>query len=83
MVRKEVKRFAADDAGAVTVDWVVLTAAVVGLGFTLFTIITQQSLTVGANVMNERMVEASQYARDTGGGQEVDTGDDQDGPDAD
>lgn len=68
MVRKEVKRFAADDSGAVTVDWVVLTAAVVGLGFTLFTIITQQSLTVGANVMNERMVEAAEYARDTAGG---------------
>lgn len=26
------RRFAKDDAGAVTVDWVVLTAAVVGLG---------------------------------------------------
>ncbi len=29
---KEFKRFLADDAGAVTVDWVVLTAATVGLG---------------------------------------------------
>jgi hypothetical protein len=27
-----VKTFAADEAGAVTVDWVVLTAAIVGLG---------------------------------------------------
>lgn len=27
-----IKTFAADDSGAVTVDWVVLTAAVVGLG---------------------------------------------------
>ncbi|WP_417589471.1 hypothetical protein [Pararhodobacter oceanensis] len=26
------KNFAADDSGAVTVDWVVLTAAIVGLG---------------------------------------------------
>jgi hypothetical protein len=34
-----VKRFSAflkDDAGAVTVDWVVLTAAVVGLGIVIF-----------------------------------------------
>ncbi|MCP3971143.1 MAG: hypothetical protein GY717_12660 [Rhodobacteraceae bacterium] len=29
-------RFAADEAGAVTVDWVVLTAAVVGLVTALF-----------------------------------------------
>ena len=27
-----IKNFAADESGAVTVDWVVLTAAVVGLG---------------------------------------------------
>lgn len=34
------KRFAADENGAVTVDWVVLTAAVVGLGVLLFSILT-------------------------------------------
>lgn len=34
------KRFLADDSGAVTVDWVVLTAAVVGLGVLLFSILT-------------------------------------------
>ncbi|MCH8465310.1 MAG: hypothetical protein LAT78_01865 [Roseinatronobacter sp.] len=28
----KVKKFAADESGAVTVDWVVLTAAIVGLG---------------------------------------------------
>ncbi|EPX80793.1 hypothetical protein [Litoreibacter arenae] len=27
-----IKKFATDEAGAVTVDWVVLTAAIVGLG---------------------------------------------------
>ena len=27
-----IKNFAADESGAVTVDWVVLTAAIVGLG---------------------------------------------------
>lgn len=27
-----IKNFVADDSGAVTVDWVVLTAAIVGLG---------------------------------------------------
>ena len=32
MLRK-LTAYASDDSGAVTVDWVVLTAAVVGLGF--------------------------------------------------
>jgi hypothetical protein len=31
--------FAADEAGAVTVDWVVLTAALVGLGLAVMTVI--------------------------------------------
>lgn len=35
-----IKRFAADESGAVTVDWVVLTAAVVGIGVLLFSILT-------------------------------------------
>ena len=30
------KRFAQDESGAVTVDWVVLTAAIVGLGIAVF-----------------------------------------------
>lgn len=29
----QIKKFSNDESGAVTVDWVVLTAAVVGLGF--------------------------------------------------
>ena len=32
-----IKTFAADEDGAVTVDWVVLTAAVVGLGIVVVT----------------------------------------------
>ncbi|MEM8823280.1 MAG: pilus assembly protein [Pseudomonadota bacterium] len=31
--------FAADEAGAVTVDWVVLTAALVGLGLAVMTVV--------------------------------------------
>lgn len=34
------KRFRKDEDGAVTVDWVVLTAAVVGLGIIVLTTIT-------------------------------------------
>ncbi|MDJ0630620.1 MAG: hypothetical protein QNJ44_20355 [Rhodobacter sp.] len=36
-------RAARDDSGAVTVDWVVLTAAVVGLTIALFTTIGSES----------------------------------------
>jgi len=32
-----IKTFAADESGAVTVDWVVLTAAIVGLGIAVVT----------------------------------------------
>jgi Flp pilus assembly pilin Flp len=34
------KRFTKDEAGAVTVDWVVLTAAIVGLGLVVMQTIT-------------------------------------------
>jgi Flp pilus assembly pilin Flp len=34
------KRFCKDDSGAVTVDWVVLTAAMAGFGFAVASIIT-------------------------------------------
>ncbi|WP_456385958.1 Flp family type IVb pilin [Profundibacter sp.] len=35
-----IKNFAADESGAVTVDWVVLTAAIVGLGLAVMTVIS-------------------------------------------
>lgn len=34
---KFIKNFRKDDSGAVTVDWVVLTAAIVGLGIAVLT----------------------------------------------
>lgn len=48
------KTFRKDEAGAVTVDWVVLTAAIVGLGLvvmnTVGTAIKGQATAVAANV---------------------------------
>ena len=41
-----IKTFRADEDGAVTVDWVVLTAAIVGLGIAVLT-----SVKSGANTM--------------------------------
>lgn len=37
---KILAKFAADDSGAVTVDWVVLTAAIVGVGIAVSTSIS-------------------------------------------
>lgn len=44
------KRFRDDESGAVTVDWVVLTAAVVGLAGVAFTSIQTASGGVGSGV---------------------------------
>ena len=35
-IKSRLARFAADDSGAITVDWVVLTAAVVGMVSAIF-----------------------------------------------
>jgi hypothetical protein len=55
------KTFAKAEDGAVTVDWVVLTAAIIALVFATFAIITQQSITVGANVVDAELNDAAQY----------------------
>ena len=38
---KLLNRFARDESGAVTVDWVVITAAIVGLGIAVFAAVGQ------------------------------------------
>lgn len=53
------RAFLISEDGAVTVDWVVLTAAIVGLGIGIFTIITRESVTVGANVVSDKLSEAA------------------------
>ncbi|MGH1424928.1 MAG: hypothetical protein ACRBBU_09385 [Pseudooceanicola sp.] len=47
---KFIKNFRKDEAGAVTVDWVVLTAAVVGLGAAAYTSIKNGATGLTANV---------------------------------
>lgn len=42
MMKAAALRFARDERGAVTVDWVVLTAALVGVVMTLFTFLTDE-----------------------------------------
>ena len=48
-----VKRFAKDEDGAVTVDWVVLTAAVVGLGLIVMTAIKPAINGLSQSIANE------------------------------
>jgi hypothetical protein len=55
------KSFVREEDGAVTVDWVVLTAAIIALVFSVFGVITQQSVTVGADVVKDNLEEAAVY----------------------
>ncbi len=48
-----IKAFAQDESGAVTVDWVVLTSLVVGLGMVVVTTIGQGLEGLSADVVTE------------------------------
>jgi len=47
------KAFKNDEAGAVTVDWVVLTAAIVGLGLVVMTTVGDGITALGTNVAGD------------------------------
>lgn len=57
--RFDIKRFARCESGAVTVDWVVLTAATVGLALGLFSVITEGHFQDAALAINEDIEEAA------------------------
>ena len=40
MYKRQLPNFLADESGAVTVDWVVLTAALVGLGLAVMSVVS-------------------------------------------
>ena len=46
------KTFLADESGAVTVDWVVLTAAIVGLGLAVITSVRSGVQSLGTDIQN-------------------------------
>ena len=48
-----IKNFRNDEDGAVTVDWVVMTAAVVGLGFAVFTSVEGGLTSLGSSISTE------------------------------
>ncbi len=47
------KNFAKDESGAVTVDWVVLTAAIVGLGIAIMASVGQSTADLGDLISSE------------------------------
>lgn len=53
------KNFSKDDSGAVTVDWVVLTAAVVGLAIAAYSAIDTQTDALTATVAGKIETEAT------------------------
>ena len=48
-----IKTFRADEDGAVTVDWVVLTAAIVGLGIAVLASVRTGATTMGTGIKTE------------------------------
>ncbi len=48
-----IKNFKSDESGAVTVDWVVLTAAIVGLGIAVLAAVTGSTETIATNIKTE------------------------------
>lgn len=48
-----IKTFRADEDGAVTVDWVVLTAAIVGLGIAVLASVRTGATTMAKNISQE------------------------------
>jgi len=58
------KSFKNDEAGAVTVDWVVLTAAIVGLGMVVMTTVGGGITTLGTNVAGDLTTVGTNQAYD-------------------
>jgi Flp pilus assembly pilin Flp len=58
---RKFRQFRADTSGAVTVDWVVLTAAIVGLGIAVITAFAG-SLGMATDAIDEDIATASNFA---------------------
>ena len=48
-----INTFRADEDGAVTVDWVVLTAAIIALGFAVFTLVSSGASDLATDIKTE------------------------------
>jgi Flp pilus assembly pilin Flp len=61
-LRKLLKSFSSDESGAVTVDWVVLTAAIVGLGLVVMNTVGPAVQDVATNITTD-LTQASDAAK--------------------
>lgn len=57
-MKGSVKQFVQDEHGAVTVDWVVLTGAIVALALLVMSIVQQGSYVAAASGISARVTEA-------------------------
>jgi Flp pilus assembly pilin Flp len=55
------KNFKSDESGAVTVDWVVLTAAIVGLGMVVMSTVGEGVTTLGTTIKDDIGARQSGY----------------------
>jgi Flp pilus assembly pilin Flp len=62
-LRKLFKNFKSDESGAVTVDWVVLTAAIVGLGMVVMKTVGGGISTLGDKVVSDLSTRSSGYEK--------------------
>lgn len=60
-LRKLFKNFKADESGAVTVDWVVLTAAIVGLGMVVMKTVGGGIEGLGDSIVSDLQGRSSGY----------------------
>ena len=63
-----IKSFAQSESGAVTVDWVVLTAALVGLGLAVMSVVSSGVENLGTDIQNSLATinpEADPFATNT------------------
>ena len=58
--------FFADESGAVTVDWVVLTAAIVGMGIAVLTSVSGGATSMAGNI--SEALDGATISLSTGGG---------------
>ncbi|WPZ21123.1 hypothetical protein T7987_13220 [Sulfitobacter faviae] len=63
-----IKNFRKDEDGAVTVDWVVLTAAIVGLAIVAFNAIGDSAETMATNIADDIETFETTAERGTGSG---------------
>lgn len=63
-----IKKFAADESGAVTVDWVVLTAAIVGLGIAVVASVRTGVVNLGGQIETSLGTARIAPVGDTSGG---------------